>query len=183
MNADEQNLNPLLSQLEQATSNAPDRAAATDPQTAALGEAWSLLGQLLQAAEAESPSRVAWDELQVPPPPAPVAKPVAWKRPAALAVAVTLLLGLGLAWSWWRTPGGTVVAKTTTKTTTVAPAPVRTDNPVIDLAWDETIDTEIAAAKQQMLAVEQEWCFLSNATYPVYGRMQEIQQEMSNGSM
>jgi hypothetical protein len=182
MNADETNLNDMMRQLERATTNEPDRDASSDPQTAALREGWTLLGQLLQAAETESPCRVAWEELTIPPPATPATRLAAWKVPAALAVAASLLLGLALTWSFWRTPTGESMAKSSApKTETHTQA--KTETVLADLPWDEPIDTEIAQAKRQVLAVEQEWCFLSNATYPVYGRLQEIQQEMSDGSM
>ena len=170
MNADETNLPDLERQLELATAAEPANDASLEPETAALREGWALLGQLLQDAEAESPSGVAWESLSVSPPtPLPPARRAAWKRPVAIVVAASLLVGVTLVWSWWRTPAGGPVAKQT--------------NTVVDLAWDEPIDTEIAQAKRQLLAVEQEWCYLSNATYPVYGRMQQIEQEMSEGSM
>ena len=70
--ADEKNLNDMMRQLERATTNEPDRDASSDPQTAALREGWTLLGQLLQAAETESLCRVAWEELTISP---PTAKP------------------------------------------------------------------------------------------------------------
>jgi hypothetical protein len=158
-------LRQLARQLEQATAGPDAPKAALDPQTASLREAWLAFGQLLEAATSTPgalPEAMPWT---------PPRGHRRWLLPAALAMAASLLVALTVAWGVsghgpLAGPGGAPkeVASNGGKHIGPTPAPEPISPtvspaaaPAVELAWDDTLDSEIVSAGRAVVSVGHDW--------------------------
>ena len=186
-------LRKLERQLEQATAGRDAPRAALDPQTASLREAWLAFGQLLEAATstpAASPGAMSWT---------PPREHRRWLVPAALALAASLLVGLTVAWGVrghgpFARPGGAAieVASNGGKEATpdpeatppaVSPADSPADSPAAELAWDDTLDSEIASAGRAVVSVRHDWLGLAEGSSAVRYGLRRLEEDLRDSPL
>lgn len=114
--------------------------------------------------------------------------------PLMIAAAAVLLVAVTVAWQLRNvghtddgdsTPNG--IAKTTPEPSvpkpqdSVVPAPqekpAAVPSPAVEIAWDDSLDSDIASAGQAVMRVEQEWNTLADASTAVQYQMQQMAEE------
>lgn len=179
-------LNELQRRLERAT--APERPVdpPEDSETAALREGWLALGQLLEAAEPrQEPFELRrWPEERT--------RYVGWRSVVAAAVAACLLIGVALA---WRFTGGSApgdeakpsgaVAVNTRHEDGVIVSSERTgpEPPAEELGWDDPLDQQIASVAQEVVRVQRDWYGADDAFAPVYRGLEQMGEDLAEGSL
>ncbi len=178
-------LNELQRRLEWATVPESPVDPPEDAETAALGEGWLALGQLLEAAE-------PWQEpfeLRKHP---ERTRQVGWRSVVAAAVAASLLIGVALAWKL--TGGGApgseakpsgAVAVNMGREGAVIVSPERTgpEPPAEDLGWDDPLDQQIASVGQEVVRVQQDWYGGDDAFGPVYRGLEQMDEDLAESSL
>lgn len=166
----------------------PERGV--DPQTVALREAWMAWGRLLENAEAPVESSL----IQRPKPRPPARR---WLRAGMGIAAALLTLVAGSVWLALaarradspisepevvaRTPGLPHPAETNTPPQDDSelkggPSPVTSNDPAI--AWDDTVDDEIAKVGENLIEVQQDWHTRTDALDVVWCGLGQIQAEV-----
>ena len=196
-----EDIKKIEEQLEKATAPGESIDAALDAETKSLREGWLALGQLIEAAQPPSAGR---PELQYPTQPAPLQrrKSAAPKTLFALAaLAVSLLVAALLTWSLFDGSGlngrqdqqivqDEQIEKQSPSTTEKAPPTAivkdeqeQTDSAGDALDWDAPLDTEIAAAGQEMLRIRSDWYASDDTSSAIYYRMQQMRQDLSDNTL
>jgi len=178
-------LRKLERQLEQATAGRDSPKAALDSQAASLREAWLAFGQLLEAATSTpsaSPGAMPW---------APPRVHRRWLLPAALALAASLLVALTVAWGVRghgppAGPGGAAkeLASSGGKEATPAPEPTGPALlPDVELAWDDTLDSEIASAGRAVVSVRHDWLGRADGSSAVRYGLRQLDEDLRDSPL
>ena len=165
-------------QLEKATASGDTLDAALDAETTSLREGWLALGQLIEAAQPPS-ARSA--QLQYPTQAAPLQrrKLLGRKTLTTLAVlAASLVVAAIVTRSFVEDQADAV--KDRPQITQVERSTTDTDG---ILAWDSSLDTEIAAAGQEMLRIQADSYASDDTSSALYYRIQQMQQDLSNNTL
>ncbi len=177
-------LRHLERQLEQATARAAPPDASLDPETASLREAWLALGQLLEAAQAESG-----------PPAQPWSPPrgrtwIRWTAAVAVAVAASLLIGVGI-WAL-RAPGPSsgpqpspddIAGTAAPVPEAPTPEPSPSALPAGELAWNDALDNEIVLAGQALLSVQEDPRLLAGSSDPLRYGLQAVAGDLEGNRL
>jgi hypothetical protein len=175
-------LNELQRQLEQATARDGAQQAPSDPETAALREAWTALGRLLAAAQpAEQTLLDRWKR----PPSRP---PRRWFRSPAVGLAVSLAVCAVAAWAWWGC-GVPRPAKTPAQHAARSASPPLASPKVVaqrpaqssinEPQWDDTLDEQFARLGQRVIRVEQDWTSQAVAHAVKQYEREQVRQDVS----
>jgi hypothetical protein len=166
----------LCEQLERATAAGCEPDAATDAEAAALRETWLALGRMLDAA---APADDAMPEMQLP----RRRTPSCWWWAAPIAAAVCLLVAAAVAWlPTATTPSQTpveVAARTGPEPSPAAQS-LRHEN---GLAWDDSLDEEIAQAGQKILSIAQEPYRLRASESPLAERLKAMDRDLTESTL
>ena len=186
----------LEEQLEKATAEGDRMDGSLDAETVALREGWLALGRLIETAQ---PARDASPALQYPAEtvPARCRKPVGLKTLAGLATLAAALLVAAIATlSFVEDRPDAVTArpeiaqderggKQSTLPVLAQDAPKQKNGTDADdvLAWDSSLDTEIATAGQEMLRIQADWYASDDTASSIYYRMEQMRQELNNNTL
>ena len=167
-----------LKALEQATAaDVPAEPLAAETQS--LREAWLAFGQLLKSAE--PPAEPAIDR-------PPRRRSRRWPLVAA-ATAASLLLCLSAVEmrKYVDQPGKVGLPPAVASANAVRPAPVVKQSPTAsttgELAWDDSLDDEIAKVGQQMANIEPNFSYASGAFDTLQYDLQQFQKEMEEDKL
>ncbi len=173
-----EDIKKIEEQLEKATAPDDTIDAGLDAETTSLREGWLALGQLIEAAQ---PTSTRQPELQYPTQAAPMQRRKLLGR-KTLAALVALAASL-------------VIAAIVTQSLVEDQADAVTDRPQIAqversgtdaddvLAWDSSLDTEIAAAGQEMLRIQADSYASYDTASALYYRIQQMQQDLSDNTL
>ena len=173
-----EDIKKIEEQLEKATASDDTLDAALDAETTSLREGWLALGQLIEAAR---PPSTRPPELQYP-------------TQAAL-LQQRKLLGLKSLATLAALAASLVVAAIVTLSLVEDQADAVKDRPEITqversstdaddvLAWDCSLDTEIAAAGQEMLRIQADSYASYDTASALYYRIQQMQQDLSDNTL
>lgn len=176
-------LNELERRLERATAAECPSEPILDAETASLREGWLALGQLLEAVrpQLEQP-------LQLPEPARP--KPlVRWRLAGVAAVAASILVGLTLVWKSIGTSRPSTPSSVSEASAVEAeqPLPARRTTQLAsvadELAWDDSLDQQIASAAQAVVRIQQDWYHLDYAFGPVYHGLEQMEEDFDQGAL
>jgi hypothetical protein len=163
--------------LERATAAADLAGAELTPETQALREGWLAFGQLLESTqplEAPKPER-----------PMPARRTRRWPLLVVVATAVCVLICMDAAriWNYMNpsegvSPSPAAVA-VTKATQPAADAKQPSEAAVVnELAWDDSLDEQIAQVGQTMIALQPSWSDRSGAFDAVQYDLQQVQKEI-----
>jgi hypothetical protein len=165
--------------LEQATAAADAPPTELAPETQSLREAWLAFGQLLES---------------VPLPEMPKVKrriaPRRWPLLVAVASAVCVLICLDVAriWNNAKQPSdvsplpAVVASNSTAQPVTVDKQPPESAA-AAELAWDDSLDQQIAQVGQQIAAVQPAWSDRLGAFDAVQYELQQVEQEIEKDKL
>jgi hypothetical protein len=115
--------------------------------------------------------------------------------PLLIAAAVIVLVAATIAWQsqFWPSPDGAgatpgPMAKTAERPTpkpqeAVVPAPPEKPAAIpsaVEIAWDDSLDSEIASVGRAVVRVDQEWHALADASSAVQYQLQQLSQEFGD---
>jgi hypothetical protein len=165
-------------QLEQATSRPTAPAGTWDAETEQLREGWTVLGRLLEAADADFDEQALLVCVQGR------RRPHQWYWLGATALATSLLLAVSAAWLWSRSvgqPGAPAVPEVAGSPTGASPQKSATTADTADakyLGWDDAWDEQLAQVDQTLVALHS-WSDPSDASFLIVDQqLQQISQEM-----
>ena len=182
----------LEEQLEKATAEGDRIDAALDAETVALREGWLALGRLIETAQHASGGP---PDLQYPAEVAPARrrKGVGLKTLAGLAtLAAALLVAAIVTVSFVQdSPDAAKDQPEIAQDERGGKQPVLAkDTPKLGgadaddvLAWDSSLDTEIAAAGQEMLRIRADWYASADTSSSIYYRMEQMRQELNDNTL
>ena len=193
--------NKLVEQLEKATAPGNAFDATLDADTRSLREGWLALDQLIEAAQ---PASACPPVVQYP------TQAIASKRhglvgtktlSAAAVLAASLLVAALVTWSLVeRLPNdgrqNQEIVKDQPNEAQSPSAVEKAQEPVLvkdqqspsgssgdDFDWDASLDSEIAAAGQEMLRIQSDWYASDDTSSAIYYRMQQMQQDLGGNAL
>jgi len=178
-------LNKLQRRLERATAPEQPVDPPEDAETAALGEGWLALGQLLEAAE-------PWQEPFELRKQTERTRHVGWRSVVAAATAASFLIGVALAWKLTgggapgseARPSGTVAVNVQQEGgLIVSPERTGSESPMADMGWDDPLDQQIASVGQEVVRVQQDWYGADDAFGPVYRGLEQMDEDLAESSL
>jgi len=174
----------LERQMEQATAPAERPGGPMDEETASLGEAWLAFGQLLEAAQPSA--GLARPMPHASPPPARSR----WSLPKVLALAASLLVAIAVAWKVRGSKPSPDPAGPSGQVAGVEPrqsAPANGQSPSVppqtELAWNDTLDNEIALAGQAVMSVREDRLGLAGAASSVEYGLQQLEKDIQDSPL
>ncbi len=176
-------LGELERRLELATARRCPAEDSLEPETAGLRAAWLTLGDVLEAAQPQ----VALPLKRLPSPAKPYRR---WLAATVAAMAASVLIVVTATW----------YVRGTKPTTTVSPSPAAiadnsraTPSPVkkqagaasrdAELAWDDSLDQEIAAASQAIALAQRDQFASAPASNRVQYQMETLGKELDNNPL
>ncbi len=187
--------------LEKATAAGGATDESLDPETAALRETWLAFGKLLEAAQADvpGPPELQYARVEASSPRRP---PLGVKTMAALTVlAASLLVAAVVGLLLLQSEAVSVdksleIAQTEQSGGQPAAQPQVLPQPMVvedsegknatnndELDWDDSLDTEIAAAGTEILRIQADRYASSNSSTAIYYRLNAIQQELNDNTL
>lgn len=189
----------LQEMLERATAPGDEMPADLDAETASLREGWLALGKLLD--DPQFASGEPLDRWQLTPRPAPQR----WRLGVAVAIAASLLIAAGLTLAYRLLDGSNAgqpsvpgLARDDQSTTdssvdtsqAVVQAPIpQSLNPEPQtpnsgyLAWDDSLDAEIAAVSQAAALVHDDWYAQAGGLSAIERGLDQIKQDIKDGTL
>ena len=168
--------------LEKATAPGDKIDASLDAETASLREGWLALGKLLETAEAETqgPPVLHYSNIEDSP-------RRRWqfglKQMVVLAaLAASLLIAAAAGLSLLR--NDKEIIKQTTEAE-IARHDAKLQESIVNngLDWDDSLDTEIAAAGSEMQRIQTDWYASTDSAAAIYYRLNAIQQDLNENTL